>query len=126
MPRISVVPFSRIMEIYGNTHHRNDLEAMKHLENAYEQGMTEIIREMAYLEMLHYEKEYVPENNHGETRNEETPFQRAIRLCDTKDQKDALFDVEAELNSFAVFEWERYFIDGFIRGYKFLKRNNCS
>lgn len=47
-----MVPFDNLVRIYSETPHKNDMEAMKRLEIAFEKGMIEVLKEIAYTELL--------------------------------------------------------------------------
>lgn len=125
MSRNSMVPFKNLVEIYSQSHHKNDLEAMNHLEYAFEQGMIETLKEIAYTELVKYEKiaNEIFKNSKKDTELDST-FNRVFEVCNTENQRNAIMDLESALNHRASLDSEKHFIDGFISGYKFLKKIN--
>jgi len=123
MTRISIVPFDKMVKIYTDSHHSNDLEAMKHLETAYEHGMVEVIKELAFTELQKYENTVNNRLlNHDTEKEVDNAFSHAVSLCNSNEQQNSLLDVEEAFNHRSALELEKYFIDGFILGYKFLKK----
>ena len=117
-----MVPFDNLVRIYCETPHKNDMEAMKHLEIAFEKGMIEVLKEIAYTELLKYEKRTDNLNYSDNAYTElDDSLNSALEQCSTKEQEDAFFNLESALNRITVLESEKHFIGGFITGYKFLK-----
>lgn len=125
--RISMVAFKSLVELYkADTDPVNSPEFVKHLDQAYDQGMSEVLREIAMTELLKYE---ATEQNiviDSEADREETEaFKRAMHLCNTRAQRTALLKVDSAYNHCAALRGEHLFIEGFMRGYKFLKELGC-
>lgn len=92
MPRISMVPFDNLVRIYSETPHKNDMEAMKHLEIAFEKGMIEVLKEIAYTELLKYENRTDNLNYSDNAYTElDDSLNNALEQCSTKEQEDAIF-----------------------------------
>ncbi|MFB4475275.1 DUF6809 family protein [Oceanobacillus caeni] len=123
MSRISIVPFDNIVKIYRDSHHRNDMEALNHLEIAYEQGMVEVLKELAYLKLLHFENQgvnYTPKQEKAIEEYEQV-YSQALSLCENEQQRSAIMEVCDASNNCSALDVEKSFIDGFILGYSFLK-----
>lgn len=122
MNRVSIVPFSSLLELYSKSSFTNNMEALDDLDNAFEAGMVEVLKEVAFKELIYYEND---RNNERKDTAADTKaiesFRNTMELCNNNEQKSALLDLEAALNHCTSIELEKHFIDGFILGYKFSK-----
>lgn len=123
MNRMSIAPYEKVVQIYSDSHHINCMKSLKVIENAYEEGMIETLREIAFLDLLKYENQgtHIDPYHAKALQNFNTKFQEALSLCANEKQKSALFKIEEALNNCNALELEKYFIDGFVLGYRFLK-----
>ncbi|UFU00841.1 hypothetical protein KO561_07885 [Radiobacillus kanasensis] len=127
MHRLSIVPFHNVLEVYKSSHHTNDMDALKHLEKAYEKGMEEVIREIAITALLKYEEENISYPTKEKANKEAIyTFNHAVNLCSNNELKNALFEIDSAYNHCAAIESETHFIEGFILGYKYIKSLNES
>ncbi|MCR2823793.1 hypothetical protein [Lederbergia panacisoli] len=123
MNRVSIAPYEKVIKIYSESHHENDMDALNVIDETFEQGIFEAVKEIAYLNLLKDEEQLAKLNTPEEMASKEFDlvFKKAISLCDNKQQESSLFRVEESINKCSALSLEKYYIEGFIKGYIFVK-----
>ncbi|MDQ0253052.1 hypothetical protein J2S74_000424 [Evansella vedderi] len=123
--KISMVPFEKLLDVYFDAHNNDNMknDPLNPFETAYENGMIEVIKEIAQTKLLQYELNRGSSStiDRDATEHAIAAFQHAMDLASTPEQKKALMEIDSTYNRCAGKEADEYFITGFIMGYKFLK-----
>lgn len=91
------------------------------INEAYEDGIKEVLRELAMIKCHQYEKGNTENEAIKEITEKVIQHENKIRMIFSEQDLDLLLEYESDLNHLKALECEEYFIQGFIKGYSFLK-----
>ncbi|HWO77752.1 MAG TPA: hypothetical protein VNM69_17940 [Bacillus sp. (in: firmicutes)] len=91
------------------------------INEAFEDGIKEVLRELALIKCHQYEKKNVESEKIKDVKEDVLQHEDDIRMAFTGRELDLIINYEDDLNHLRALECEEYFIQGFIEGYRFLK-----
>lgn len=101
--------------------HSGSVSYFNAVEEAYEKGMEEVLRELALIKNAQYEKHGVRTEEIEETITQVIDQYKQVASGLSGEDLDNFKEYEAIANHLASLESEQSFIQGFIEGYRFLK-----